>query len=111
MRGSCPRCGRGAPFEGFAKPAAGCDHCGLDLDFADIGDGPAIFVVGFIVATLALIVNVMFRPSVLVQTALWLPLAIGLSIALLRPFKKIVIAPQYRYDAGDRRLNRPRGPR
>ena len=48
----CPRCGRGRLFAGFLTVAPKCEACGLDFDFADSGDGPAVFVTligGFIV--------------------------------------------------------------
>lgn len=74
------------------------------MGFADSGDGPAIFiifVVGFIVVGLALVVDVFFSPSMAVHLALWIPLTVVLAIALLRPFKGILISLQYRHDAGE----------
>lgn len=102
LAGRCPRCGEGPLFSGFLTPASTCESCGLDLSFADSGDGPAIFIifiVGFIVVTLALIVEVMFHPSMIIHLLLWIPTTIVLSVALLRPFKGIMIALQYRHDA------------
>ncbi|HHG90575.1 MAG TPA: DUF983 domain-containing protein [Devosia sp.] len=104
LAGRCPRCARGALFEGFLTPVPSCESCGLDLGFADSGDGPAIFiifVVGFIVVGLALVVDVFFSPSMAVHLALWIPLTVVLAIALLRPFKGILISLQYRHDAGE----------
>lgn len=89
-------------FSGFLKPASRCESCGLDLSFTDSGDGPAIFIifiVGFIVVGLALIVEVAFHPSMIIHLALWIPLTIILSIALLRPFKGVMIALQFHHDA------------
>ncbi|MCB9993290.1 MAG: DUF983 domain-containing protein [Hyphomicrobiaceae bacterium] len=100
--GRCPRCGEGHLFAGFLKTSSRCESCGLDLAFADSGDGPAIFImfiVGFVVVSLALIVNVLFNPPMWVHLLLWIPVTIGLSLALLRPFKGIMIALQYRNDA------------
>lgn len=106
LAGCCPRCAEGALFTGFLTPVSTCESCGLDLGFADSGDGPAIFiifVVGFIVVSLALVVDVIFSPSMLVHMALWIPLTVILAIALMRPFKGIMIALQYRHDAGEGR--------
>ncbi len=89
-------------FSGFLKPASKCESCGLDFAFADSGDGPAIFIifiVGFIVVSLALIVEVTFHPSMIIHLLLWIPTTIALSVALLRPFKGVMIALQYRHDA------------
>ena len=91
-------------FDGFLTPVSKCESCGLDLEFAESGDGPAIFIifiVGFIVVTLALIVQTLFSPPMFVQMAMWVPLTIVLSVALMRPFKGIMIALQYKHDAGE----------
>ena len=53
----CPRCGEGKLFKGFLTLRPRCDACGLDYDFVDAGDGPAVFVIlaaGFIVVVAAL---------------------------------------------------------
>jgi uncharacterized protein (DUF983 family) len=95
----CPRCGEGRLFSGYLKVASRCESCGLDLKFAENGDGPAIiiiFIVGAIVGTAALLVDMAFRPPLLVHLSLWLPATLLLSLALLRPFKAIMIAFQYR---------------
>ncbi|GGF31534.1 membrane protein [Youhaiella tibetensis] len=98
----CPRCGEGKLFRGYLKVAPQCSVCGLDLAFADSGDGPAIFiifVVGFLVMGLALIVDILFHPPVFVHLALWVPITLILCFALLPPFKAIMVALQYRHDA------------
>ncbi len=66
--------------------------CGLDSAFIDTGDGPAVFVIllaGFVVVFAALIVEVAYRPPYWLHAALWLPLAILVSVTLgpLRPIK------------------------
>jgi Flp pilus assembly secretin CpaC len=45
VRSACPRCGRGRLFSGFLTPAQDCNVCGLDFEFMDSGDGPAVFVI------------------------------------------------------------------
>ena len=98
----CPRCGEGKLFRGYLKVAPSCSSCGLDLGFADSGDGPAIFVI-FLVAPiiiiLALVVGAVFNPSPMVHLMLWIPATIILSLALLPPFKGVLVALQYRHDA------------
>jgi uncharacterized protein (DUF983 family) len=104
VAGRCPRCAEGSLFDGFLTPVSKCESCGLDLEFAESGDGPAIFIifiVGFIVVTLALIVQTLFSPPMFVQMAMWVPLTIVLAVALMRPFKGIMIALQYKHDAGE----------
>jgi uncharacterized protein (DUF983 family) len=96
----CPRCGEGKLFKGVLGIAPSCAVCGLDLAAHDNGDGPAVFVVlilGAIVVAAALIVEVKLTPPFWVHAVLWLPLILGGSIGLLRPFKGIFFAINYRH--------------
>ncbi|WP_249327655.1 DUF983 domain-containing protein [Devosia litorisediminis] len=98
----CPRCGEGKLFKGYLKVAPSCTVCGLDLSFADSGDGPAIFVIFLvapIVILLALVVGAVFNPAPYVHLMLWIPTTIVLSLALLPPFKGVLVALQFRHDA------------
>ncbi|QPC42133.1 DUF983 domain-containing protein [Kaustia mangrovi] len=106
LRGCCPRCGRGRLFDGFLTTAKSCRSCGLDYSFFDSGDGPAVFIiiiVGFVVVALALVVEVAYQPPYWVHAALWLPLALILSLGLLRPAKGILLCQQYRTKAEEGR--------
>ena len=50
--GKCPRCGKGALFEGYLDIAKRCPHCGLDYSVFDVGDGATVFVIliaGFLI--------------------------------------------------------------
>ena len=98
----CPRCGEGKLFKGYLKVAPACSVCGLDFKFADSGDGPAIFVI-FLVAPLiiilALVVGAVFNPPPYVHLILWIPATLIFSLALLPPFKGVLVALQYRHDA------------
>ena len=108
LKGRCPRCGGGRLFDGFLGLRARCDVCGLDYRFADAGDGPAVFiilVVGFIVVGAALVTEALYQPPYWLHAALWLPLAAVLCLGLLRPFKGILIALQYRHKAEEGRLS------
>jgi uncharacterized protein (DUF983 family) len=94
-------------FDGFLKVAARCDSCGADLAKADSGDGPAVFVmfvVGFIVVPLALLLEIAARPPVWVHLLLWIPLIAVLTLALLRPFKGVLIVLQFHHKAEEARL-------
>lgn len=108
LRGRCPRCGEGKLFDGFLSTKKVCRTCQLDLSFADSGDGPAIFIilfVGFIVGTLFLYVELTYQPPYWVHVALWLPTIIVLALGLLRPFKGIMIALQYKNSAQEGQLD------
>lgn len=109
LRARCPECGEGDLFEGFLKVAPRCESCGADLSKADSGDGPAVFVmfvVGFIVVPLALLLEVAVRPPIWVHFILWLPLATVLSLALLRPFKGVLVTLQFHHRAEEAQVER-----
>ena len=101
-RGRCPNCGEGHLFEGFLKVAPRCEACGYDLAKADSGDGPAVFVIligGFIAAFGALITEVAENPPVWVLLAIWMPATFIICLALLRPFKGMMLAAQFMNNA------------
>jgi uncharacterized protein (DUF983 family) len=103
----CPRCGKGRLYRGFLALQDGCPLCGLDYSFADSGDGPAVFImliVGFIVTGGALTVEILYEPPYWVHAVLWIPLAIGLPLLILRPLKALLIALQYANKAAEGRL-------
>ena len=86
-----------------------CEACGLDLSVQDSGDGPVAFIVllvGFIVVIgSALVVEVRYGWPVWLHLLVWLPLSVPLCLLLMRPFKGVLIALQYRhrrheFDAG-----------
>jgi uncharacterized protein (DUF983 family) len=105
--GRCPACGSGKMFSGYLTLAPRCKMCGLDYSFADSGDGPAVFVIlvtGFIVVGAALYVEMVYSPPYWLHAALWGPLAILLPLLLLRSFKGVLIALQYKNKAQEGRL-------
>jgi uncharacterized protein (DUF983 family) len=102
----CPRCGEGKLFAGYLKLAERCGNCGLEFDFADSGDGPAVLImliVGFVVVGMALVTEMLFAPPVIVHLLVWIPVSLALALWLLRPFKATFIALQFANDAGEAR--------
>ena len=100
----CPNCGEGHLFEGFLKVADRCEACGYDLRAADSGDGSAVFIiliVGVIVGFGALITEVVAHPPVWLHLLVWLPLTAVLVLALLRPFKGVMLAMQFHHRASE----------
>lgn len=105
---SCPRCGEGVLFFGYLKICQKCESCGLNFDFADSGDGPAVLIIlvaGAIVMGLWAVVEAMFHPPGIVHLMIWIPTTIALCLALLRPFKATMIALQYQNQAREGRLD------
>jgi uncharacterized protein (DUF983 family) len=98
----CPRCGRGRLFTGFLTLARRCESCGLDYNFADAGDGPAVFVIliaGFLVVGAAVVVEFLWRPPYWVHALLWIPMILVVTLGLLRPLKGLLVALQFRHKA------------
>jgi uncharacterized protein (DUF983 family) len=106
LAGRCPRCGEGRLFDGFLKLRPACSACGLDFNFADSGDGPAVlimFLAGFLLIGGVLTTELIYEPPIWVHLALWIPASVILCLGLLRPLKGLTIAIQYANKAGQGR--------
>ena len=97
----CPRCGQGPLFQGYLTVRECCTVCGLDLQKADSGDGPAVFIIlllGALVVPLALWVEAAFAPPYWFHVAIWPAVILGLALGLLRPLKGLMnrtpVSPQ-----------------
>ena len=104
----CPQCGEGQVFRRYLKFKDQCEACGADFTIADSGDGPAFFV-GFlvliVVTPMAMLTELFFRPHWIVHLLLWVPLTFILSMWLLRPFKSLLFALQWKNKAGEARFH------
>jgi len=102
LRCRCPNCGEGPVFKSYLGFAPACTACGVSFEKADAGDGPAFFVmflVGILVTPPVLLVQVVFDPPVWVHLLIWTPVIIGASVWLLRPFKSLLFALQWKNHA------------
>jgi uncharacterized protein (DUF983 family) len=100
----CPRCGQAPLYKGLLTVRETCPVCSLDLRAVDTGDGAAtllILVVGVIVVRLAFWVEFRFEPALWVHVVLWPVVTVPLTIALMRPFKAMLVALQYRHRASE----------
>ena len=98
----CPRCGCGRLFSGYLKVATLCEACGLDFSGHDAADGPVVpimLIAGFSSCGGALWLEFILHPPVWVHLAIWPPLILILSLALMRPFKALFIGAQFKYRA------------
>ena len=106
LRGVCPRCGRGALFDGLTAFRPACPECGLDLSRFNVGDGPAAFltlVLGALVVIAAIAVELTLHPPLWLHMLVWTPLtAIGV-VWSLRLAKAALLASEYRNDAREHR--------
>jgi uncharacterized protein (DUF983 family) len=95
----CPRCERGAIFDGFLTIRSHCPNCDYDYSHADQGDGPAvflIFIIGFLFLPIVMISEVRADRPIWISLAIWGPIILILVVVLLRPAKALTIALAYR---------------
>jgi uncharacterized protein (DUF983 family) len=98
FRGRCPHCGEGKLFRAFLKVADECPKCGEELHHHRADDFPAyivIVLVGHIVVPLILHVETVYAPATWVHWALWVPLTVGLCLALLPLIKGAIVGLQW----------------
>jgi len=91
----CPLCGQGALFQGYLTVRETCGVCGLDLSKEDSGDGPAVFIIfilGATVVPLALWAEARLEPPLWLHAIVWSVVILGGTLALLRPLKAIMVA-------------------
>lgn len=96
--GKCPNCGEGKLFRGFTKSVDHCATCGEQISHHRADDLPAylvITIVGHIVLGGFMAAELMLEWSSWQHLALWVPLTIILSLALLQPVKGAVIGLQW----------------
>ncbi|MCX5480997.1 DUF983 domain-containing protein [Kaistia geumhonensis] len=94
----CPQCGKGRMFTGYLTVVDRCEACGEDLSHQRADDAPPYFTivaVGHIIVPLILIVETAFHLSNFTHLAIWLPLTLILTLALLRPIKGAVVGLQW----------------
>lgn len=96
--GKCPACGDGKIFGAFLKVNDSCQACGEELHHQRADDFPpylVIFIVGHVVLTLVLLVEVQYQLSTFAHLSIWLPLTLVMALALLQPVKGAVIGLQW----------------
>jgi|ERR1043166_205290 uncharacterized protein (DUF983 family) len=96
----CPRCGKGKIYKDFLSYRESCAACGLPLAKNDNGDGPAvflIFILGFALVPLAVIIAMNVHWPLWVHGLIWTMLILGATLGLLRPVKALTLGLQYRH--------------
>jgi uncharacterized protein (DUF983 family) len=102
----CPQCGARTLFAGWTRFAERCRACGLDLTRFNVGDGPAAFltmVIGAVVVTLALWLQLAGEPPWWLHALLWPPLTVVGVILGLRVAKAALLQAEYRHKLGEQR--------
>lgn len=98
MRLRCPKCGEGRMFASFLKASDYCPNCNEALYYHRADDAPpyvVITIVGHIVVGAMLIAEKNYRPELWTHVAMWVPLTILLSLALLPSVKGALIGVQW----------------
>jgi uncharacterized protein (DUF983 family) len=88
--GRCPACGQTHLFNGYLRVVLECSVCHAPLGEVRADDAPPYFtivVVGHIVIPGMLMLEKAASPPMWMQAALWVPLTLALTLALLRPIK------------------------
>ena len=96
----CPHCGEGALYRAYLKVNDRCSVCDEELWHHRADDFPpyaVITIVGHIIVPLVLAVEQNFAPPYLVHLAVWLPLTLGMSLALLQPVKGAIVGLQWAF--------------
>ena len=95
VRGRCLRCGRGRLFCAFLTVDDQCSVCRLDFTAHRADDLPTylvIVIVGHVLASVILWIEVDYAPSLAFRLGVYLPITALASITLLRPVKGAVVA-------------------
>jgi uncharacterized protein (DUF983 family) len=98
LRGRCPHCGEGRLFRGYLKIADNCAVCGEEFHHHRADDLPAylvIAIVGHIVIGAFMGVEAETTLSMWAHLAIWVPLTLVLTLALLQPVKGGVVGLQW----------------
>lgn len=100
LAGRCPRCGKGALFNGLLALRERCPVCDLDLQAQDTGDGPAmagVFIMSAVTVIAALIVEVKFNPPLWLHMVIWPIFLLPATILLMRVAKALLVALHWRH--------------
>lgn len=98
LLGKCPHCGEGKLFASFVKTVDTCEVCSEEMYHHRADDLPAylvVVIVGHIVVGAFMGVEATSTLSTWQHLAIWVPLTIILSLALLRPIKGGVVGMQW----------------
>ena len=96
--GRCPNCKQGRLYGTYLRVNDQCERCGEELHHHRADDAPpyfTIFIVGHVLVPLVLWTEVVFQPQLYVHFALWLPLALVMTLALLPVVKGAIVGLQW----------------
>lgn len=98
LNARCPSCGDGALYDGFIKVRDACPACGEALHHHRADDAPpyiVMMIVGHVVVAVMLMYEIMMTPALWLHAAIFLPLTVAMSLALMRPVKGALVGLQW----------------
>ncbi|MEF2551399.1 DUF983 domain-containing protein [Aurantimonas sp. A2-1-M11] len=98
FRCRCPNCGEGKLFRSYLRSVDDCSVCGQEIHHHRADDLPpylTIFIVGHIVVALFMGVEASYELSMWTHLAMWVPVTLVMSLALLQPLKGATIGLQW----------------
>ncbi|WFU48711.1 DUF983 domain-containing protein [Sinorhizobium terangae] len=96
--GRCPACGEARLFRAFIKSVDACAACGERMDHHRADDFPpyiVVTIVGHAVLAGYMMTDLVFPLSTWQHLAIWAPVTLASSVALLQPVKGAVIGLQW----------------
>ena len=98
----CPVCGEGHLFSNWYsfEPVENCGHCDAYLKDQDVGDAAIVFLIfalGFIVAPVMIVWELIARPNILLQVSILAAVCLALTFWLTPVIKTYVMTLQYRH--------------
>jgi uncharacterized protein (DUF983 family) len=96
--GRCPHCGEGKLFRAYLKTVDDCAACGEAMHHHRADDLPAylvVFIVGHVVVGAFMGMETMFALSTWQHLAIWVPITLAMTLALLQPVKGAIVGLQW----------------
>ncbi|MEG6509752.1 DUF983 domain-containing protein [Methyloligella sp. 2.7D] len=94
----CPACGKGSIFGKYLKVNDHCPSCSEALHHHRADDAPPYFtivIVGHVIVSLVLAVEMAYHPPLWVHSALWIPLTVLMALCILPPIKGALVGLQW----------------
>ncbi len=94
LRGRCPCCGTPGLFRGWLRVSDTCRNCDAPLGEVRADDAPpyfTIFAVAHVIVPGMLWLEKAHAPDLWIHAAIWVPLTLAMSLALMRPVKGATI--------------------
>jgi uncharacterized protein (DUF983 family) len=96
--GRCPACGDGRLFRAFVKSVDACSACGERMDHHRADDFPpyiVVTIVGHLVLAGYMMTDLVLPLDTWQHLAIWAPVTLASSVALMQPVKGAVIGLQW----------------